>query len=98
MRLAPSGNKEDFDTTFDAQTTFDFVNLPAEILELIMVELSARDIMSLFAITKKMCEWFKRFDRNGLWQQILSNSKLSLDGDIPMPSENFKKYVLNTER
>jgi hypothetical protein len=95
---SPSGNKEHFDSNFDAQTTFDFVNLPAEILELIMVELSARDILSLFIIDKKMREWFKRFDRNALWQQILTNSKLSLDGDIPMPSENFKKYVLNTER
>jgi hypothetical protein len=98
MRLAPSGNKEHFDSNFDAQTTFDFVNLPAEILELIMVELSARDILSLFIIDKRMREWFKRFDRNTLWRQILANSKLSLDGDIPMPSENFKKYVLNTER
>jgi hypothetical protein len=74
------------------------VNLPAEILELIMVELSARDILSLFIIDKPMREWFKRFDSNTLWRQILTNSKLSLYGDAPVPSENFKKYVLTTER
>jgi hypothetical protein len=74
------------------------MNLPAEILEFIMAGLSARDILSLFVVNKSTLAWYKAFNSNTLWRQILANSKLSLDGDIPVPSENFKKYVLNTER
>jgi hypothetical protein len=82
----------------DSRATFDFMNLPAEILEFIMAGLSARDILSLFVVNKSTLAWYKAFNSNTLWRQILANSKLSLDGDIPVPSENFKKYVLNTER
>lgn len=81
----------------DEQTAFEFVSLPSEILEIIMTDLSVQDIMRLFMISKQMHESFERFDSNSLWRAVLKNSKISLPGDIPMQTENLKKYVLNTE-
>lgn len=81
----------------DEQTTFEFVNLPSEILEIIMTDLSVQDIMRLFMISKQMHQSFESFDSNSLWKIVLKNSKISLPGDIPMQTEKLKKYVLNTE-
>lgn len=82
----------------DLQTTFEFENLPQEILDMIVTSLLVQDIVNLFSVSNHMHQWFKSFDSNSLWKSVLNNTKILLDGDIPMPAENFKKCVLDTER
>ena len=79
-------------------TAFDIGGLPKELIELIMGSLSTRDIINLFKINTTMRQLFKRVDSNALWIQILKNSKISLEGDIMMSTQDIKKYVLNAER
>lgn len=94
------GSTEENDWYFkhDLQTTFEVENLPQEILEMIMTSLSMQDIVNLFSVSNHMYQWFKSFESNSLWKLVLNNTKTSLAGDIPMPTDNFKKYVLDTER
>jgi len=97
LTLGVDLTKEYFST--ELQTTFEFTNLPLEILELIISSLPARDIMCLFLIDKQIHKWFAKLDNNALWAQILQRSRISLDGDIPMPKmENAKRHFINSGR